>query len=116
MRRIHAWILVIGVLAIGSSCEITFNTTLEYNISGTSDSVEVRYTGSGDDLVDVTVSSPWSTSFTLWSGHDPFLAFIRVQNNGSADVTVYIREDETTITSGTATAGGPSIDLYAIIE
>lgn len=116
MKRMHLWILIIGALVVGSSCEITFSTTLEYNISGTSDTVVVRYTGSNGDLVDVTVASPWSTSFTLWGGHDSFLAFIRVENNGSADVTVYIREDDATITSGTAVADGPRIDLYAIIE
>jgi hypothetical protein len=59
---------------------------------------------------------PWSTAFNLGSSDRPFLAFIRVDNNGAGDVTVYIREDGSTKASGTAVAGGPDLDLYAIID
>jgi len=116
MKRIPVAALIIALLLSLVSCELRLTKTVQYNISGNSDSLAIRYQDKSHDIVSVTASSPWSIDFELWSSQRPFLAFIRVDNGGTGDVSVYILEDDSTKASGTATAGGPTIDLYALIE
>ena len=120
MKKLTIWALIVVVVVALTGCDLIFFKTLEYNISGGSGPLYIRYQGEDGEFVDVTASSSWSTSFNLGSSARPFLAFIRVVNNGAAgvggDVTVYIREDGSIKTSGVASDGGGVRDLYAIIE
>jgi hypothetical protein len=71
--------------------------------------------GSGT-LVEARAASPWSTSFQLFGSDRPFLAFIRVTNNGFSNVDVYILEDGVLAAGpSTATALGGSTEIYAIV-
>lgn len=79
-----------AALALGG-CEL-FTSTVEYNVSGGSGFMAIRYQDKGGELVETTVSSPWSTSFDLWSKDRPFLAFLQV-TSGGAGVMLYISVD-----------------------
>ena len=116
MKKVALWALIVVVVVALTGCDLIFFKTVEYNISGASVSLNIRYQGEDGEIIDVTVFSPWSTDFNLGSSERPFLAFIRVVNNGVGDVFVYISEDGSTEATGTAFAGGAALDLYAIIE
>ena len=97
---------------------LQWDKPLIFHLNGSSDTLSIRYQDDGGNLIDVTASSPWSTNFNLGSSERPFLAFIRVDNNGlpGQDVTVYIRLDDSTKKSGPAVAGGGALELYTIID
>jgi hypothetical protein len=88
MKRMLVAVLAIALLLALFSCEIRLTKKVEYNISGSSDSLAILYQDRNQDFVDITASSPWSTNFELWSSQLPFLAFIRVRNNGTGEVNV----------------------------
>lgn len=114
MKRIALVLLMAGIILTLSQCEL-FYTTVEYNISGNSDSLTIRYNGDEDMIEDVTASSPWSHSFELYSDERPFVAFIQVVNDGLDTVTVQILEDGD-VDIFTDLAAGATTDLYYIIE
>ena len=116
MKNFAIAFLIAGVLLALAQCEL-FSKTVEYNVSGSSTQISVRYQGKNGELVEVSAASPWSTRFDLLTSKRPFLAFIHVTNYGSGDVSVNILEDGVTVAGpGTATASGGSVDLYHIIE
>jgi hypothetical protein len=116
MKKLAIWALVVVFVVALTGCDLIFFTTVEYNISGSSVPLNIRYHDESGEIIDVTISSPWSTAFNLGTSKRPFLAFIQVDNNGLVDVTVYIREDGSTKATGIANAGGAVLDLVEIID
>jgi hypothetical protein len=115
MKRLPIWILILAMVVALAGCDLVFTKTVEYNISGSSYPLNIRYQNSEGEISDLTVSSPWSTNFELGVSKRPFVAFIRVDNNGSGTVTVQILEDDLLKTTGTVSAGGIQ-DFCTIIE
>jgi hypothetical protein len=115
MKKLVFAILVgIAVFAL-SQCWL-FDTTVEYNISGSSASLNILYQDDHGELSEVDAASPWSTSFELFSSERPFLAFIKVINNGGGNVDVSIRKDGSTVVGpSTAAALGGSTEIYSVI-
>ena len=115
MKKSAFVVLILATAMTLVGCDL-LTRTLEYDISGgPSDSLSVRYQELNGDILDVTAVSPWSTSLELKGSHRPFLAFIRVDNDGAGPVSVKIRYGGLTRESGTANVG-VLLDLYAIIE
>jgi hypothetical protein len=115
MKKLAFAVLIAGAVFALSQCEL-FNTTLEYNVSGTSTSLAIMYQDENGELVQVTAVSPWSTTFELFASDTPFLAFIQVTNNdvASSGVNLYILGDGSTAASDTALAFSTA-DAYAVI-
>jgi choline-glycine betaine transporter len=115
MRKLVVAVLLAAAVFAFSQCSL-FSTTVEYNISGSSFSLDIMYQDESGTLVEVRAASPWSTSFQLYSSERPFLAFIRVTNNGGSNVDAYILEDGG-IAAGpsTATALGGTTEIHAVI-
>jgi len=114
MKKLVIVLLLAGVVLSLSRCEL-FYTTVEYNISGDSTSLTIRYNDESGEIVDVAAASPWSHSFELYTEDRPFIAFIRVSNGGMGAVVVQILEDGDSVTSLNIPADTTG-DLYSIIE
>ncbi len=114
MKKLAIFLFLAGALLSLSQCDL-FYITVEYNISGNSSSLTIRYNDESGEIVDMTASSPWSHSFDLYTDERPFIAFIRVTNDGFDAVDVQILEDGDSVVllNVPAMASG---DLYQIIE
>jgi hypothetical protein len=115
MKKLAIVLVLAGVVLSLSQCEL-FQTTVEYNISGNSSSLVIRYNDKSDQIVDVTSMSPWvSGDFILYSGDKPFIAYIEVTNNGVGDVTVEVLEDGD-VAESMIVAAGANGHIHPIIE
>ena len=111
-KSFPALLALAAALALGG-CEL-FTSTVEYNVSGGSGFMAIRYQDKGVELVETTVSSPRSTSFDLWSKDRPFLAFLQVASGG-AGATLYISVDGS-VAASASLAASPTGEVFYIVE
>jgi uncharacterized protein YuzE len=115
MKKLAIVLFLAGALLSLSQCEL-FQSTVEYNIAGNSDSLMIRYNDKSDQIVDVTTVSPWvSGDFILYSGDKPFVAYIEVTNNGGGEVTVEVLENGD-VAGTMIVAAGANGHIHPIIE
>lgn len=115
MKRFAVVLLLAGAVFALTQCDL-FNTTVEYNVSGGPAPLTIRYNGEDGEIVDVSATAPWSTSFELFSSARPFIAFLRVTTGSGTAVNAYIREDGNTVDQSLNIPAPGSDDLYYIIE
>ena len=85
-------------------------------MTGGPSSITVLYADKGGDLNKVTASSPWSESFTLMNSNRPFITYLRVTNNGVADVQFYITVDGYQETTPVTVASGGTESITFVVE
>ena len=120
MKRIALVVLLLGVVLSLTQCDL-FQLTLEYTISGQSDNLIIRFNDPDTgEIVDATASSPWTSGeFILYSGDEPFLAYIGVTNSdtsGGAGVRIQILEDGNMVNEIVNLPTGNSDYCISIIE
>jgi hypothetical protein len=113
-RLIFVLFTVIAFLSV-SGCEL-FRTEVKYSISGPSTSVTIRYNTKSGEIADVVTPSPWEDTGTFYSADKPFLAFMRVTNNGTGAIQAAIYEDDEEAFTPVTINPGAAMDMYAIIE
>jgi hypothetical protein len=79
MKKLAFAVLIVGAVFALSQCEL-FGTNVEYSVNGSFSSVRILYNDETGEGVEVYTTTPWSTSFNLYSSDLPFAAALQVSN------------------------------------
>jgi hypothetical protein len=100
MRKLAVAALVAAAVFGLSQCEL-LNKTVEYSVESVgTPSLTIIYIDVSGEGIEVSTNAPWSESFELFASDRPFVAALRVTNNGPDAIDVAILEDGTEVAGG----------------